>query len=326
MSRPLRIEFEGAWYHVTNRGAGGRQVFGSVADATAFLDLLGRVSERFAVEVHAYCLTADRYHLLVCTPRGNLGHAMRHLNSVYTQDSNRRHGGDGPLFRGRYRAILVDAEAYLARLGRYLHRLPEAAALVRRAEHYRWSSLRAYLGLAPAPSWLHTRASLDSLGGAASRRRYRDYMAEDGDAELVAFYGGTRLDPVLGDAAFRARILRRLGARADEPELADARRLRPRPSLERVSRLTAAAFGVAEPALYVVRRGRGAGNVARMVALALARDPGGHPLKDIARQFRLGHYSSVTAAAGRLDRRLGDDPALAATVAELRARLTATPD
>ncbi|MFQ5955554.1 MAG: transposase [Kiloniellales bacterium] len=326
MARPLRIEYDGAWYHVMNRGAGGRPVFPAVPDGAAFLDLLGQVSERFAIEVHAYCLMDDRYHLLVRTPRGNLGRAMRHLNGVYTQAYNRRHGRDGPLFRGRYKAILVDAEGYLARLGRYLHRQPEETAVVGRAEHYRWSSLRAYFGLAPTPAWLHTQATLDLFGKRRPRRRYRAYVADGGDEELRAFYGRKRLDPVLGDASFRDRIHHRLGRRADEPEISDLRRLRPRPSLERVSRLTASAFGVEGKELLVVRRGRGAGNLPRMVAMALGRSPGGHALKDIARHFGLGHYSSVTAAATRLERRLRDDATLRATVAELRASLAAAPD
>ncbi len=124
MSRPLRIEFDGAWYHVMNHGSGGGEVFADEPDGAAFLGLLCAVSDRFGIEVHAYCLMHSHYHLLIHTPGGNLGRAMRHLNGVYTQAHNRRHGRDGPLFRGRYKAILVDAENYLARLGRYIHRVP----------------------------------------------------------------------------------------------------------------------------------------------------------------------------------------------------------
>ena len=129
-------------------------VFSDERDGEAFLGLLGEVSERFGIEVHAYCLMHSHYHLLIHTPRGNLGRAMRHLNGVYTQLHNRRHGRDGPLFRGRYKAILVEAEGFLARLGRYIHRVPVAAAAVTRVEYYLWSSYRAYVGRAPAPPWL----------------------------------------------------------------------------------------------------------------------------------------------------------------------------
>lgn len=319
MSRPLRIEFDGAWYHVMNHGSGGGEVFADEPDGAAFLGLLGEVSERFGIEVHAYALMRSHYHLLIHTPRGNLGRAMRQLNGVYTQIHNRRHGRDGPLFRGRYKAILVDAEQYLARLGRYIHRVPVTAAVVTRVEYYLWSSTRAYIGRAPAPPWLRMRATLERFGKRGRRQRYRAYVAED-DAELRAFYGQKRLSPVLGDAAFRDRMRRRLGA--DRPEVADSRRITAPPSLERIARLTAATFGVDQAELLVERRGRGAGNLPRMVAMALGRHPGGHRLGDIAGYFGVGHYSSVTAAARRLDRRMRDDEGLAATVAELRAELS----
>ncbi len=325
MSRPLRIEYDGAWYHVMNRGSGAGDIFSDERDGEAFLGLLGEVSERFGIEVHAYCLMHGHYHLLIHTPRGNLGRAMRHLNGVYTQVHNRRHGRDGPLFRGRYKAILVEAEAYLARLGRYIHRVPVAAAAVTRVEYYLWSSYRAYVGRAPAPPWLRMRATLDRFGKAGAGARYRAYAAED-DAELSAFYGQRRLAPVLGDASFRHRVRRRLGAGADRPEIADARRIMAPPSLERIARLTAAAFRVDEAELLVERRGRGAGNLPRMVAMALGRHPGGHALRDVARYFGVGHYSSVTAAARRLDHRMRDDEGLAATVAALRGTLSDPPD
>ena len=143
---------------------------------------------------------------------------------------------------------------------------------------------------------------------------------------MRAFYGQKGLSPVLGDASFRHRVRRRLGPGVDRPEVADARRIMAPPSLERIARLTAAAFGVDESELHVERRGRGAGNVARMVAMALGRHPGGHALGDIARHFGVGHYSSITAAARRLDHRMRDDENLAATVAELRGTLSDPPD
>ena len=89
MSRPLRIEYEGAWYHVMNRGAGRRQVFHGPAEGRIFLDLLGELDETFGVETHAYCLLGNHYHLLLRTPRGNLGRAMRHLGGLFTQRANR---------------------------------------------------------------------------------------------------------------------------------------------------------------------------------------------------------------------------------------------
>ena len=88
MARPLRIEFSGAWYHVMNRGLGRRNIFDSDSDRLVFLELLGEITETFKVEIHAYSLMGNHYHLIVHTPRGNLSQAMQYLNALYAQKVN----------------------------------------------------------------------------------------------------------------------------------------------------------------------------------------------------------------------------------------------
>ncbi len=130
MARPLRIEFPGAWYHVMNRGAGRHWIYKYDKHYHYFLSLLADVTERYRVEVHAYCLMSNHYHLMLHNPDGNLQRIMRHINGVYTQYFNRTERTDGALFRGRYKAILVDAETYWLALSRYIHRNPLEAGLV----------------------------------------------------------------------------------------------------------------------------------------------------------------------------------------------------
>src|SRR3990167_9991938 len=108
MARPLRIEYPNAWYHVMNRGLGRRNIFLDDSDRHTFFGLLSDLSEIFSIEIHGYSLMDNHYHLLVRTPKPNLGRAMRHLNGVYTQKYNRNHHIDGPLFRGRYKARIVE--------------------------------------------------------------------------------------------------------------------------------------------------------------------------------------------------------------------------
>ena len=107
MSRPLRIQYADAWYHVMNRGRRGDEIFTKAEDYAAFIDLLRQTVEDYHVRVSAYCLMSNHYHLLVQTPDSNLSRAIRHLNGVYTQRYNRMHHFDGQLFRGRYKAILA---------------------------------------------------------------------------------------------------------------------------------------------------------------------------------------------------------------------------
>ena len=130
MSRPLRIQYPDAWYHVMNRGRRGEEIFTDDKDYAAFIDLLKEINDDYKVKVSAYCLMSNHYHLLVQTPDSNISRAMRHLNGVYTQRYNRIHHSDGPLFRGRYKAILVEADSYLLELLRYIHRNPLGAGVV----------------------------------------------------------------------------------------------------------------------------------------------------------------------------------------------------
>ena len=112
MSRPLRIEYPGAWYHVMNRGNNFQKIFLDDADKKQFLKLLGETCEMWKIRVHAYCLMDNHYHVLIETPVIGLSRAMRHLNGIYTQRFNRKNKRDGVLFRGRYRAILVQSKNF----------------------------------------------------------------------------------------------------------------------------------------------------------------------------------------------------------------------
>ena len=118
---PLRIEYSCAFYHVINRGLERLEIFRSKKDYRAFLDLCLELHKRFGLIFHAYCLMPNHYHLMVETPEANLGRALRHLDGVYTQGFNKRHKRVGPLFQGRYKAILMEKEAYGVELSRYIH-------------------------------------------------------------------------------------------------------------------------------------------------------------------------------------------------------------
>ena len=118
MSRPLRIQYPNAWYHVMNRGRRGEAVFQSKDDNQQFIDILHEAIELFSLRISAYCLMTNHYHLLVQTPDANLSRCMRHINGIYTQRFNAQYRYDGQLFRGRYKAILVGEDSYLLQLVR----------------------------------------------------------------------------------------------------------------------------------------------------------------------------------------------------------------
>lgn len=175
MPRPLRLQYEGAWYHVMNRGANHCKIFLEQKHYKIFLHLLEKISYLFTVEVHAYCLMTNHYHLLLHTPHGNLGKAMKHLNGIYTQQFNRGAGKDGALFRGRYRSLLIEHEAYLLQVSRYIHLNPLSINLTTDHRDYEWSSYSAYLHEKKSPAWLCTGEILSQSNG---RESYRDYVEQ----------------------------------------------------------------------------------------------------------------------------------------------------
>ncbi len=308
---------------MANRGAGRLPVFLDDDDRESFLELLGELEERFGVEIHAYSLAGDQYHLLIHTPNGGLGKGMRHLDGVYTQRSNRRHHGDGPLFRGRYKAIVVDPDDHLAAVSRYIHSVPLDVGVAESLKSYRWSSCRAYTKAANAPDWLRTKTVLSVFGQKQRRKRYRAYMKDGLDEETQAFYGAKRMAPVLGGAEFRDKVRKHLGTYQDDREHAALEWLRERPSIKRIVKTTAEAFGVRPEWIYASRRGRGSRNIPRLVAMALCRSPGGHSLREIASAFGIGHYASVSVAANRLKSLVDADEVLAKDVQRIRDRLEA---
>ncbi|GAA5131630.1 transposase [Thalassotalea piscium] len=154
MARPLRLEFSGALYHITSRGNERKPIYIEKSDFESFLNLLGKVCERYNWAVHSFCLMTNHYHLLLETPDANLSKGMRQLNGVYTQCFNRKHRRVGHLFQGRYKAILVDKDAYLLELNRYIVLNPIRAKMVNNLSEWQWSSWHYVMGEVPTPKWL----------------------------------------------------------------------------------------------------------------------------------------------------------------------------
>ena len=154
MARPLRIEFPGAFYHITSRGDRRAAIFEDDEDRETFSGVLAEVVERYNWICHAFCLMTNHYHLVIETVEGNLSQGMRQLNGVYTQASNRRHNRSGHLFQGGFKGIPVDEDAYLLEPSRYVVLNPVRAGMVDSPDRWPWSSYRAMTGRSPAPRWL----------------------------------------------------------------------------------------------------------------------------------------------------------------------------
>ncbi|OVE80644.1 hypothetical protein BVY03_05750 [bacterium K02(2017)] len=164
MTRPLRIEFDGAWYHIINRGQDRRKIVRSDSDRKRFFNTLEETIETYGIEVHAFSLMNNHYHLLIRTPNAGLSNAMRHFNGVYTQRCNIAWRKDGPLYKGRYKAILIEEDDYLIQLVRYIHLNPVKANICKKAQNHPWTSHKCYLNPKNAPNWLNTNHVLSRFG------------------------------------------------------------------------------------------------------------------------------------------------------------------
>ncbi|MFQ5846360.1 MAG: transposase [Candidatus Methylomirabilales bacterium] len=225
MSRPLRIEYPSAVYHLTARGNARQNIFRDATDRQAFLDILGEVIARYEWLCHAYCLMDNHYHLLIETLKPTLSRGMRQLNGVYTQAFNRRHSRVGHLFQGRYKAIVVEKQAHLLELCRYVVLNPVRAGAKRSVAAWKWSSYRATAGLASAPGFLTVAWVLGQFGQRRSgaQTRYRAFVHEGlGRQPWQQLQGQI----YLGSATFIQRHTKR-GARMPEIPRVQWRPVRP---------------------------------------------------------------------------------------------------
>ena len=272
MSRPLRIELAGGLYHVTSRGDRREEIYRDDEDREAWLEQLGAVYERFKWRVHAYCEMTNHYHFVVETPQANLSKGMRQLNGVYTQYFNRRHGLVGHLFQGRFKAILVERDAYLLELSRYVVLNPVRAGMVAEPGAWRWSSYGAMVGLVASRPWLETDWLLAQFGSNRSRAR-QGYAAFVGEGNRSALWDGLRHQVFLGSEPFVQQHV---------STIASSMRLREVPRAQR--RPLAKAIAEYEHR-YADRR----------EAMARAFLSGAYTMQEIGEHFGV-HYSTVSRA------------------------------
>jgi len=171
MTRPLRIQFPGAVYHITSRGTRRCAIYREPRDYHIWHDLLGETALRYNFAVHAFCQMPNHYHLLVETADGNLSQGMRHLNSRYAQRFNHRYRCCGPLLQGRFHSVLIEHQAQLLEVARYVVLNPVRARLVRSEADWEWSSHKFLIGQQASPSWLEAQWLLGQFGRSPPKAR-----------------------------------------------------------------------------------------------------------------------------------------------------------
>ena len=320
MSRPLRIQYPDAWYHVMNRGRRGDEIFTEAKDYLSFIDLLKEIAEDYNVQISAYCLMPNHYHLLVQTPASNISRAMRHLNGVYTQRYNRTYNCNGQLFRGRYKAILVEADSYLLELLRYIHRNPLQANLVDNLQKYNWSSHKGYVSKAKKWDWLYKSfaLSLFSKDHAESITLYKQFVSQEVPNEINEILGRTKLPPVLGSKKFIDKVKASFFSDKSREEIPEAKILAPDP--DRILRAVSKFYHVGMDDL--IRSRRGYFNEPRNVAIYLTRRLRGDTLKEVGEVFGINKNSTVSSSVDRVKYEMKRDKNMRLRVEELIQILT----
>ena len=315
MSRPLRLEYPGALFHVFARGNAKQAVFFDDHDRERFLELLGESVTRFGWILTAYVLMTNHFHLVVQLTTETLSRGMHWLNGRYAQYFNERYERVGHVFQGRFKAPLVEKQTYATEVMRYVVLNPVRAGLVALPEEYRWSSHRAVLGNAPAPEWLAVDDVLAQFAPDrdVARARYRAYVDAGIGLErtpLEDLVGGC----YLGSEQWRDEIRNRitLKPRSDEHPLRE--RVVSTPSISRVIAAVAASLSIDEPR---VREGR----LPRMVAAWVASNEELLTHREIAAGLRLRSVGHISNLVRECDRQLDVDTSLQAVIDAVRSTM-----
>ncbi len=319
MSRPLRIEYPGAWYHVMNRGRRREDIFLSQADHESFLEILRETSAGWNIKIAAYCLMPNHYHLLVTTPDGNISRCMRQINGVYTQRFNRSHGEDGQVFRGRYKAVLIEADSHLLEVMRYIHRNPIRGKLAAALDDYPWSSHRGYVSSSREWEWLEKVLLLAMLSSNKTGRKaaYLDFVSLGEPEAIERFYGQKNLPSVLGGQAFKGWLKDKFRHLGFQEEIPESRILGP--TVEEIVAGVCSHFRVTREQLSVSRRGTE--NLPRDVAIYLVRLLSRGTLAEVGKNFGISNYSTVSSAIERVKLRIQQDRNVRKYLEEIRKKL-----
>jgi putative transposase len=280
MARPLRIELAGGLYHVTSRGDRQEAIYSDIEDRRLWLRLLAEVCKRYNWHCHAWCQMTNHYHIVVETVEGNLSQGMRHLNGVYTQRYNRRHERVGHVYQGRYKAVLVERDAHLLELTRYVVLNPVRAGLVKDAGEWPWSSYRATVGHAAPPfEWRETDWLLGQFGRDryAAIRRYVDFVRAG--VGLPSIWTNLKGQLYLGSERFASEMAHQISANEALDEIPKTQK---RPLAQPLEYYTETIANSAE-------------------AMACAYATGQYTMKEIALHFGV-HYCSVSRAVRRYGR------------------------
>ena len=325
MARPLRVNVKGGWYHITARGIERRAIFCGKSYYRHFVELIEEMSSRYCVEVYAFCLLGNHYHLIIRTPKANASRAMQWLNVSYSAWFNAKRNRVGHVFQGRFNSVLIDNNgSWLLIASEYLHLNPvrtkgmglgkrekrvesrglreptdeEIKKRLDKLSKYEWSSYRTYAGYAGRPKWLYTETILKRSGG---REGYRKGV----EAHVTRGADPGEFEPLrgrvaIGTAAFIERVKGLVGKVTKEQP--DRKFIARRVSFRRIIKIVEKEKGEK----WQQFSGRH-GDHGRNLVLYLARMRSGLTLAEIGKKAGDIEYKTVGKAVKRFDQTMKED-------------------
>jgi putative transposase len=305
MARQWRIEYPGAMYHVLSRGNNRQDIFQSDDDRRLFLDLLEELSSRFKINIYAYVLMSNHYHLLLQTHEKNLSRAMQWFGTTYTRHYNLRNRQSGHVFQGRFKSIIVENETYLLRLSCYIHRNPLRAGIVGRLASYAWSSFTYYAYAKKPANWLKTELILSQLHGGKPHEIYRR-MVQQYSKEEGSIWEDVRHGLIYGSRYFVRKIRDRYLLPQKDAELPQHNSIFSGVSPDEIASRACEMLGLDIEAVCQARRMLSSEKDKRDLIIYLLRDIGGFSNREIGLVFNLT-YSSVSRRVSETGGRLKKD-------------------
>ena len=234
MTRPLRIEFPGAFYHVTSRGNKRQNIFENHEDRNTFINVFAKVIKTYGWRCFAFCLMDNHYHILIQTPNGDLSSGMRDLNGIYTQLYNQKHQTTGHILEGRYKAFVIEQGDYFLEVLRYTVLNPIRANVVKRPDDWPWSSYSATAYGRKMYPFIDQKFVLQlfSRADGLARERYRKFV-QDGIDKKSPFLEA-RHGTLLGSDQFVMEIWDQYSESEEESEIKLNDRRIARPTLKQI--------------------------------------------------------------------------------------------
>ena len=291
-----------------NQGSNHNRIFSkdNNDDYEHFIKVLQEACSLFNAFISAYCLMSNQYHIVVHTPEGNLSRFMRHVNGVYTQRYNRKHNRDGALFRGRYKAILIQAEVYLTQVVKYVHYNPLKAKRVNNLNNYKWSSHPSYLKGKSNSEWLDIN---NLLAYFSSRKKksiimYKEFMSIGLDEEVVKFYSKKAQSSIFGDSGFVEMIKEKFVKKGKVSTLGITKKrlILGKGKVKTINKIICNKFNIEENILFQTSRGEE--NMPRLFAISLSRELSGLSFSEIAKRYKIKSYKTIASSNFRLKERM----------------------